>query len=166
MNEDFNFDDLDFEEEPKKTTKTVEKVKAEVVEPENEDEDYEDEGSAEPEEENENANADDDFDNMDVPDMEELTGDTGKKGKGKSKGKTASSGTVVPPKKKYEGPRKVIVYGEELFTVTDPTVTEEAIRERVVNDFQYPEFTKDRTIFSLNETDGRLVVGIKFEKKG
>lgn len=68
--------------------------------------------------------------------------------------------------KPYTGVRKVYVYGQELFIVEDPKVTNEQIRKRLVEEFKYPEFSAERTEFSLDKQSDVLVAGIKFQKKG
>ncbi len=70
------------------------------------------------------------------------------------------------PKKAYTGPRRILAYGQELWIENDPTVTLEAIRQRIVTDYQYGEFSKDRTFMSLDEETGIVVPVIQFQKKG
>ena len=74
--------------------------------------------------------------------------------------------TTKSKKKKFTGPRKVIVYGRELFVEENPDVTLEQIRERIVNEYEFPEFAADRTIMSLDEATGIVVPVISFQKKG
>ena len=62
----------------------------------------------------------------------EMSKETGKKSK-------------APEKKKYEGPRSVRAYGQELFVELNPNVELEVIRKRIVEEFHYPEYSKERT---------------------
>lgn len=71
-----------------------------------------------------------------------------------------------PVKKKFTGPRKVVVYGRELFVEEDPNVSLDDIRERIVNEYEFPEFAKERTQMSLDEATGIVVPVISFQKKG
>ena len=68
--------------------------------------------------------------------------------------------------KKYTGPREVKVYGMTLWTEENPDVTLEQIRQRIVDEFHYPEFSASRTTMSFDEETGIVVPLIKFEKKG
>lgn len=95
-------------------------------------------------------NEDNEEDSDDIPD---------KKAKGKAKAKKEE-------KKKYEGPRAVRVYGMELFVEPDPNVDLETIRKRIVEEFHYPEFSKERTEMSIDNETGIVVPLIKFEKRG
>lgn len=90
--------------------------------------------------------------------------DTTKENKNK---KTKSEKPKPEPKKesKYLGPRTIIVYGDKIWVENDPNVTNEEIRERLVEEFGYSEF-KTNVLFDLNEEDGILCVGKSFQKKG
>ena len=68
--------------------------------------------------------------------------------------------------KKYKGPRHIKVYGEELWTEENPDVTNEQIRQRIVDEFGFKEFTADKTLFDLDESTGILDIGKQFKKKG
>ena len=65
---------------------------------------------------------------------------------------------------KYTGPRIVKVYGDELFTVEDPEISNEDIRLKLVSEFGYKEFKKDNTIFDLDKESGILDVTKRFER--
>ena len=91
-----------------------------------------------------------------------------KKKKTTSKSTTTES-KVAPktePKKGYEGVRKVVVYGQELFEEIDHTIDMDVLRQRVVDEFNFEEFSKDRTTMSLDEKTGIVVPIISFNKKG
>ena len=88
------------------------------------------------------------------------------KKKKKERKKKAVDKPKEEPKKKYEGPRHIKVYGEELWVEDDPNVTEEEIRQRIVNEFGFGEFRKDKTIFDLDEETGILDVAKQYQKKG
>ena len=80
-----------------------------------------------------------------------------------SKPKKAASKSKAPA---YEGPRIIKVYGDELWVENDPTVTNEEIRQRIVDEFGYREFRKDKTIFDLDPATGILDIDKQFQKKG
>jgi hypothetical protein len=85
--------------------------------------------------------------------------------KGKSK-KGVKKGIKQEEEKPFEGPRPVVVYGQELWIENDPKITLEQIREKIVNDYQFPEFSKDRTSMTFDKDTGIVVPAIRFEKKG
>lgn len=98
--------------------------------------------------------------------IDEYKEETKEKAKKKTKKKDTKKKSKPKAKKKYEGPRKIYVYGKLLWTEDDPEVTEEEIRQKIVKDYLHPEFGKDNTSFSLDEGTGILVPGIAFQKKG
>lgn len=83
--------------------------------------------------------------------------------KPKKEKKKAESNSKAPA---YEGPRIIKVYGDELWVENDPKVTNEEIRQRIVDEFGYREFRKDKTIFDLDPATGILDVDKQFQKKG
>lgn len=87
------------------------------------------------------------------------------KGKGK-KAATTEKKDEEPKEPEFSGPRPVIVYGQELFIEEDPSVTLETIRARIVNEFKFPEFSKERTFMSFDKNTGIIVPAIEFKKKG
>ena len=82
--------------------------------------------------------------------------------------KDTSNNEKVDSKKEeeFKGVRHVVVYGNELFSIDDPKVTMEEIRERIVNEFHFAEFSKERTEMSLDRKTGIVVPCIKYQKKG
>lgn len=88
--------------------------------------------------------------------------DTDKK---KSKEKK-SEPKAEKPKEVYTGPRIIKVYGDELWIEQDPNVTNEEIRQRIVDEFGYREFRKEKTIFDLDPATGILDIDKSFQKKG
>ena len=89
-----------------------------------------------------------------------------KKASDKKQAKKASDKKQANKEEKYTGPRIVKVYGDELFTVEDPEISNEDIRLKLVSEFGYKEFKKDNTIFDLDKESGILDVTKRFEKKG
>lgn len=90
-----------------------------------------------------------------------------KSGKKTTKGKeTKAAKEDKKPEPPYEGPRHVTVYGKVLFTEDDPKVSNDDIRQRVYDEFQYHEFLKERTIFSQNRETGALELKVDREKRG
>lgn len=102
-------------------------------------------------------------------DLEKIMDEAGNKNKKKQAKKTSDkkqAKKVVKKEEKYTGPRIVKVYGDELFTVEDPEISNEDIRLKLVSEFGYKEFKKDNTIFDLDKESGILDVTKRFEKKG
>ena len=89
-----------------------------------------------------------------------------KKASDKKQAKKTSDKKQAKEEEKYTGPRIVKVYGDELFTVEDPEISNEDIRLKLVSEFGYKEFKKDNTIFDLDKESGILDVTKRFEKKG
>lgn len=89
-----------------------------------------------------------------------------KKASDKKQAKKTSDKKQANKEEKYTGPRIVKVYGDELFTVEDPEISNEDIRLKLVSEFGYKEFKKDNTIFDLDKESGILDVTKRFEKKG
>ena len=89
-----------------------------------------------------------------------------KKASDKKQAKKTSDKKQAKEEEKYTGPRIVKVYGDELFTVEDPEISNEDIRLKLVSEFGYKEFKKDNTIFDLDKDSGILDVTKRFEKKG
>ena len=98
-------------------------------------------------------------------DLEKIMDEAGNKNK-KKQAKKASDKKQAKKEEKYTGPRIVKVYGDELFTVEDPEISNEDIRLKLVSEFGYKEFKKDNTIFDLDKESGILDVTKRFEKKG
>jgi hypothetical protein len=67
--------------------------------------------------------------------------------------------------------RIVKVYGKEIMTVSDKNMKNEDIRKMLAEQYGYPEFTKEETVFKLvytnnDKTEAILNVGFNFQKKG
>ena len=107
-------------------------------------------------------------------DLEKIMDEAGNKNKKKQAKKASdkkqanktSDKKQAKEEEKYTGPRIVKVYGDELFTVEDPEISNEDIRLKLVSEFGYKEFKKDNTIFDLDKESGILDVTKRFEKKG
>ena len=91
---------------------------------------------------------------------------TAKGGKKAKVEKKEDGDDETPKEAEFTGPRIVIVYGQEMFIEEDPKVTLETIRARIVNEFKFPEFSKERTHMSFDKTTGIVVPAIEFKKKG
>ncbi|NNG66423.1 hypothetical protein [Caldanaerobacter subterraneus] len=67
--------------------------------------------------------------------------------------------------------RIVKVYGNEVMVIRDRNIKNEEIRRMLVEQYGYPEFTKEETVFKLiytnkEKTEAILNVGFNFQKKG
>lgn len=136
---DINLDNIETNKQ------SAEKVEAEVI--------------ADESSENHNLDADVDLDTFLNKEMKKVENNK-KASKSKSEVKKEEKKSV------YTGPRIVKVYGDELWVENDPNVTNEQIRERIVNEFGYGEFTKGKTLFDLDTNTGILDIGKQFQKKG
>lgn len=193
MNDDMSFfDDMDLEEVkvviPKVAAlKTHEKKAKEVIkdvpnnleteqdnddenndDENNDDENYED-NDDENDENNENDDHNDDDNDEEVEEQDffaELGINDSKKDKAKAKGKKKEVKAATPVEPEFTGPRPVIVYGQELFVIEDSKMTLDEIREKIVTEFKYPEFSKERTSMSFDKITGIIVPVIEFKKKG
>lgn len=68
---------------------------------------------------------------------------------------------------RFNGALRVVVYGEELFTVNDNTVSLEDIRDRLVNEYHFTEFKDKNTCTMIVDTQTGIVKPhIEFMKKG
>ena len=152
MFDDIDLDDIDLDDIE------ISDNNNEVIDVEIQDET--EESTEEQQDSSEEVEVDDDLQSL----MNEIE-NTSKKKKKETK-KKAVDKPKEEPKKKYEGPRHIKVYGEELWVEDDPNVTEEEIRQRIVNEFGFGEFRKDKTIFDLDEETGILDVAKQYQKKG
>ena len=150
MFDDIDLDDIDLDDIE------ISDNNNEVIDVEIQDET--EESTEEQQDSSEEVEVDDDLQSL----MNEIE-NTSKKKKTKKK---AVDKPKEETKKKYEGPRHIKVYGEELWVEDDPNVTEEEIRQRIVNEFGFGEFRKDKTIFDLDEETGILDVAKQYQKKG
>lgn len=71
-----------------------------------------------------------------------------------------------PKEPKYDGPRTVKVFGREIYIEEDTKVTFEDIRVKLVTEYNFPNFKKDKVFFDFDESTGTLEVLLKFQTKG
>lgn len=185
-NNDFDFDDIDLDGcEDGTNTTTVEKsnviplviketVEGSLVIADQEKELTEEETKAIEKDAKDNTadvnNIDSFMDQYKQPTKAELE-KTKKVEENKVKLEAAAKAPKVTPKtpvveEKYEGPRTIRVYGSELFIESDLNVTLEEIRQRLVDEFKFVEFSKERTTMFLDKASGIVVPQPHFEKKG
>lgn len=166
-NEDFDFDELDLEDiDVENKTEEVVDVEEEDITPVQQSLEFDvDLSDVEIKTDLEPQSAiieDEDEDGApDLGDFLESVGTDKKKSKEKK-----SEPKVEKPKEVYEGPRIIKVYGDELWIEQDPKVTNEEIRQRIVDEFGYREFRKEKTIFDLDPATGILDIDKLFQKKG
>lgn len=67
---------------------------------------------------------------------------------------------------KYDGPRTVKVFGREIYIEDDTDATYEDIRVKLVSEYNFPNFKKDKVFFDFDESTGTLEVLLKFQTKG
>lgn len=72
----------------------------------------------------------------------------------------------VKEEPKYNGPRRVKLYGNLMYVEEDPNVPNEEIRQKLVEEFDCTELRKDVTVFDLDTETGVLDVGKVFHRKG
>lgn len=66
----------------------------------------------------------------------------------------------------YEGPRTVRVFGRDIYIEEDHTLSHEEIRQKLVNEFNFPNFKKKTTMYDFDLSTGTLEVMLKFNTKG
>lgn len=92
------------------------------------------------------------------------------KGKGKSKKETAEKKETVKKKEEpivYSRPRKVIAYGELVYTEENIAATLDDIRNTLVDVYGYSEFrNKDKCEMRFDARTGEVYPYIQFNKKG
>ena len=174
--EDINFDDMDLEGTPAPTVKVTTTVTEVIDTAELKKQAAEEAGLREEllTAGNDATKVVDTLMNADPLDVDNFFGELGikeeekkaAKGGKKTKEKKEGEEDETPKEEAFTGPRPVIVYGQELFIEEDPKVTLETIRARIVNEFKFPEFSKERTHMSFDKTTGIIVPVIEFKKKG
>jgi hypothetical protein len=113
-------------------------------------------------------NLPEDEEDTDIDEDTEQVESKDKKGKGKAKPKE----TKPAPKKeakpmKFNGARKVIVYGNELYLENDADKSLEGIRNDLVTQYGFSEFAnKDQCRMKFDAKTGEVYPEIMFEKKG
>lgn len=94
---------------------------------------------------------------------------TTSKGKRKSKSKDKKDDKPkqeIKKEEKFNGPRVIRVFGRDVYVETDTNITNEDIRIKLVNEFGFPNFDKDKVCFLFDESTGILEVALKFNTKG
>lgn len=90
-----------------------------------------------------------------------------KKDKKEDKDKKGGGGGGKKPPMRYNGPRAVIVYGQELFIEEDPTVSLEDIRKRLVEEYGFTEFKdKSKCQIHFDAKTGEVFPILELKKKG
>ena len=82
----------------------------------------------------------------------------------KEEKKTSKKKTVK--KEVYNGPRTVKVFSRDIYIEENPKATNEQIRMKLVNDYGFSNFTKDKVSFEFDSASGILEVFLKFNVKG
>lgn len=68
---------------------------------------------------------------------------------------------------KFNGPRRVIVYGQELFIEEDPDISLDDIRKRLVKEYKYTEFADASKVnIHFDAKTGEVFPMIELKKKG
>lgn len=96
--------------------------------------------------------------------------ETEKESKTKGKNKKGSTTTSAAAKQKEEHKSmkgyKIIVYGDELFTVDNDKTTTEDIRKSLEETYQYIEFSKKHTVIFVDDDKKVITPHVKFQPKG
>lgn len=88
-------------------------------------------------------------------------GTLSKEVKKKSKKKSVK---IVEPE--YDGPRLVRVFGRDIYLEENPKLSNEQIRQKLVEEYNFPNFQKGKVVFDLDSSTGTLEVLLKFQSKG
>lgn len=67
---------------------------------------------------------------------------------------------------KYDGPRTVKVFGREIYIEDDTDLKFDDIRQKLVDEYSFPNFKKDKVFYDFDESTGTLEVLLKFQTKG
>lgn len=66
----------------------------------------------------------------------------------------------------FNGPRTVRVFSRDIYIEDDINATFEDIRVKLVNEYDMPNFKKDKVSFDFDAASGILEVFLKFNQKG
>lgn len=139
----------------------------------NADELEEDSNKEEENEYTEGNNVDEDTPKDETDELADIFEEQEKNSKGTKKGgkKSTTTPTTAAAPKEPVKPKdltgyKVVVYGDELFTVEEPKTTEEDIRKTLEETYQYIEFSKNKTVIHVNEDNKVITPHVKFQNKG
>ena len=89
-----------------------------------------------------------------------------------TQGNNDKSKTTAKAKKKepeepiYEGPRTIRVFGREIYIEDDHTMKQEQIRQKLVSEYGFPHFDKNKVFYDFDSTSGTLEVMMKMQTKG
>ena len=81
--------------------------------------------------------------------------------KGSSKKKSSK-----PTEPKFNGPRIIKVFGREIYIEDDTKLKFEDIRVKLVTEYNFPNFKKEKVFYDFDESTGTLEVLLKFQTKG
>ena len=73
---------------------------------------------------------------------------------------------VVNTEPAYNGPRTVKVFGRDIYIEDDSSLKFEDIRQKLVNEYSFPNFKKEKVFYDFDESTGTLEVLLKFQTKG
>lgn len=88
------------------------------------------------------------------------------KSKTKQTKKTSTKKQEEEEEEIYDGDRDIVIYGNYIYTEENPKATLEEIRQKVVEEYNYAIFSKNRTVFSFDKETGILCLDVRYEKKG
>nr|DAV25216.1 MAG TPA: hypothetical protein [Caudoviricetes sp.] len=80
--------------------------------------------------------------------------------------KTSKKKSSKPKEPKYDGPRIIKVFGREIYIEEDTNAKFEDIRVKLVTEYNFPNFKKDKVFYDFDESTGTLEVLLKFQTKG
>lgn len=90
----------------------------------------------------------------------------GTKAEGPTKSTKKTTKKAAPAEPKYDGPRTVKVFGREIYIEDDTNLTFDDIRQKLVDEYSFPNFKKNKVFFDFDESTGTLEVLLKFQTKG
>ena len=83
-----------------------------------------------------------------------------------NKKKSSKKKSSKPKEPKYDGPRIVRVFSRDIYIEEDTNASWEDIRVKLVNEYDLPNFKKEKVSFQFDESTGILEVFLKFNNKG
>lgn len=90
----------------------------------------------------------------------------GTKAEGATKSTKKNTKKAASAEPKYDGPRIVKVFGREIYIEDDTDLKFDDIRQKLVDEYSFPNFKKEKVFYDFDESTGTLEVLLKFQTKG
>lgn len=77
-----------------------------------------------------------------------------------------NSKKTTPSEPKFDGPRIIKVFGREIYIEDNTELKFDDIRQKLVDEYSFPNFKKEKVFYDFDESTGTLEVMLKFQTKG